>query len=213
MRRCSNSSYISLIVINNIGASILTGDFAAILASAIFAIYATYSKSVTNEKSCPASVYLTLLSVFTIGMSYLLSFILGDQLDLFALDPAHGLLGFLGDWHTFKYGFLGLGLMAGYVYHYFTMKAQQHIGTMFINVCYNFTPFLSQVTSYIMAAQIPFPGAFTAFGGAVLFIGCTLLAMTYQDQQEMAHVPIVGTREVDMEEEQVKVEVGSPKRT
>ncbi len=202
------------------GSSILTGDFAAILGSAVFAIYISYSKNVSSEKNCPTSVYLILLAAFTIGMSYVVSVVLGEEIDLFSLDPELGLFGFLGSWHVFKYGFLGLGVMAGYVYHYFTMKAQQHIGTMFINVCYNFTPFLSQVTAYMIGAQVEFPGAFTAFGGAVLFVGCTLLAMSYRDQQEMAHVPLIGTKEVDLApaapapEERIRVvpEMGSPKR-
>ena len=46
-----------------------------------------------------------------------------------------------------------------------------------------------------MGAQQGFPGTFTAFGGAILFVGCTLLAMNYKDQQDMAHVPIVGKSE------------------
>jgi len=71
------------------------------------------------------------------------------------------------------------------------MKASEYIGSMFINVCYNFTPFLSQVTSFMVKAQPGLPGAFTVFGGASLFIGCTLLAMSYQDQQEMAHIPLI----------------------
>ena len=88
--------------------------------------------------------------------------------------------------------------MAGYAYHYCSLKAGEHIGSMFINVCYNFTPFLSQVTAYLLGAQLAFPGAFTAFGGAILFVGCSLLAMSYQDQQEMAHVPLVGRKEMDL---------------
>ena len=89
--------------------------------------------------------------------------------------------------------------MSGLCYYFFTMKAQEYIGTMFINVCYNFTPFLSQVTSYLLGAQEEFPGSFTALGGAALFIGCTLLAMTYEDQQDLAHVPTVGNPDSDTE--------------
>eukprot|EP00826_Nyctotherus_ovalis_P028856 TRINITY_DN2274_c0_g1_i1.p3 TRINITY_DN2274_c0_g1~~TRINITY_DN2274_c0_g1_i1.p3 ORF type:complete len:109 (+),score=32.95 TRINITY_DN2274_c0_g1_i1:421-747(+) len=88
--------------------------------------------------------------------------------------------------------------MAGYIYHYFTLRAQEKISPMFINVCYNFTPFLSQLVAYLLSAQTDFPGAFTAFGGAALFIGCTLLAMTYQDQQELAHIPLIGGKDSDL---------------
>ena len=66
-----------------------------------------------------------------------------------------------------------------------------------MSVCYNFTPFLSQVTSYLLGAQIAFPGSFTAFGGACIFVGCTLLSMNYKDQQDLAHVPLVGTVDND----------------
>lgn len=90
--------------------------------------------------------------------------------------------------------------MAGFCFHYFTIRAQKYISSMFVNVCYNFTPFLSQVTAYCLEAQNRFPGTFTALGGAALFIGCTLLAMNYQDQQEMAHVPLIGKPEAEMEE-------------
>ena len=82
--------------------------------------------------------------------------------------------------------------MAGCVYHYFTVKAQEYLSTMFVSVCYNFTPFLSQVTAYLLGAQMAFPGTFTAMGGAVLFVGCTLLAMSYKDQEEMSRVPLIG---------------------
>lgn len=102
------------------------------------------------------------------------------------------------------YGFVGLGFAAGFCYHFFTLKAQEYIGSMFVNVCFNFTPFLSQVITFIIGAQTTFPGVFTAFGGAVLFIGCTLLAMNYQDQQEMAHVPVI---ELEDETDQKEIEM------
>ncbi len=147
---------------------------------------------------------------FVIGICYSLSLFFGEQVDFFSIDASHGLFGFVGSWDNFKYGFLGLGIMAGFAYHYFTAQAQKHLGTMFVNVCYNFAPFLSQVTAYMISAQAEFPGAFTAFGGAILFIGCTLLAMNYQDQQEMAHIPTVGLKEVDLDSEQNKLKIVVP---
>ena len=85
--------------------------------------------------------------------------------------------------------------MAGFVHYYFTIQAKQYISPMLVNVCYNFTPFLSQVTAYLLQAQAGFPGYLTAYGGAALFIGCTLLAMNYLDQKELQHVPLVGDSE------------------
>jgi len=172
------------------------------------AIYNVHSKPIANDKACPPSVYLACLATFTIMISFFISWILGEKFDL-SFDENTGMLGFFGSWNAFKYGFLGLAVMAGYVYHYFTMRAHQHIGSMFINVCYNFTPFLSQVTAYMIGAQAGFPGGMTAFGGAILFVGCTLLAMNYQDQQEMAHIPTVALKDVNVAapaEEEAKYE-------
>ncbi len=42
-----------------------------------------------------------------------------------------------------------------------------------------------------------FPGIWTTYGGAILFIGCTLLAMDYRDQKELARVPLIGRVEKD----------------
>ncbi len=90
-----------------------------------------------------------------------------------------------------KYGVLGLGVMAGFVLHMFPIFAKENIGSMFVNVCFNFTPFLSQVVTFLLGVQ-PFPGTFTTYGGACLFIGCTLLAMDYKDQKEIVSIPLLG---------------------
>lgn len=176
----------------------LKGDSIAILASIVLALYIGNSTAFTREKKCPTTVYLGLLSCFTVALSFVVSLIARDHLEFFSTDPQYGIFGFFNSWKDFKYGFLGLGVMAGYIYHYFTLRAQEKISPMFVNVCYNFTPFLSQLVAYLLSAQTDFPGAFTAFGGATLFIGCTLLAMNYQDQQEMAHVPLIGGKDSDL---------------
>lgn len=90
------------------------------------------------------------------------------------------------------YGIFGLGVMAGFVYYLCPSRAKTYLGPMFVNVCYNFTPFLSQVVAFLIGAQT-FPGVWTTYGGASLFIGCTLLAMDYTDQNELAKVPLVGS--------------------
>ena len=88
--------------------------------------------------------------------------------------------------------------MAGFVLHLFPIVAKENISPLFVNVCFNFTPFLSQVTMFLMMPEIGvFPGTFTAIGGAALFIGCTLLAMDYKDQNEVAAAPLIGRRELD----------------
>jgi len=182
----------------NLGTNLLKGDSIAILASAVYAIYIAHSRSFTKNKKCPITVYLGLLSCFTIALSFIISLIAKDPLEFFSFDPQYGIFGLFSSWREFKYGFFGLGIMAGYIYHYFTLRAQEKISPMFVNVCYNFTPFLSQLVAYLLSAQEEFPGVFTAFGGAILFIGCTLLAMNYQDQQEMAHIPLLGGKDSDL---------------
>ena len=81
--------------------------------------------------------------------------------------------------------------MAGLVLHRAPGKAKEFISPMFVDVCFNFTPFLTQVVTFLLGAQ-EFPGIFTTYGGASLFVGCTLLAMNYQDQHELARVPLIG---------------------
>ncbi len=71
------------------------------------------------------------------------------------------------------------------------MMAKDNIGSMFVDVCMNFVPFLTQVSGYLLGVQ-PFPGAFTAYGAACLYVGCTLLAMTYGDRKALVTLPIVG---------------------
>ena len=89
------------------------------------------------------------------------------------------------------YGFLGLGLMAGFVLYVCPIRAKAYLSPMFVNVCFNFTPFLSQVVAFLIGVQT-FPGVWTTYGGASLFIGCTLLAMDYEDQIELSKIPLIG---------------------
>ena len=86
--------------------------------------------------------------------------------------------------------------MAGFALNFCPSKAKSYISPMFVDVCFNFTPFLSQCAAFILGAQT-FPGIWTTYGGAILFVGCTLLAMNYQDQKELARVPLIGRVERD----------------
>ena len=81
--------------------------------------------------------------------------------------------------------------MAGFVLYVCPVRAKECLSPMFVNVCFNFTPFLSQVVAFLIGVQT-FPGTWTTYGGASLFIGCTLLAMSYEDQIDLAKVPLVG---------------------
>ncbi len=196
---CDQAAHLDRILVSrltvSLGKGILIGDFMAILSSAVYAIYACLSKPIAVTSNCPISVYLMLMAGYVVGISFVLSIFFNERIDIFSTDEVFGLFAFITDTRSIVFGLGGLGFMAGFVYHFFTLQAQEYLGGMFINVCYNFTPFLSQVTAYLLSAQADFPGTFTAFGGAILFIGCTLLAMSYQDQQDMSHVPVVGKLE------------------
>ena len=92
------------------------------------------------------------------------------------------------------YGACGLGLLGGFASSFGQYRAKSYISNMFVDVCNNFVPFLSQCTAFLIGVQ-HFPGVWTTYGGASLFIGCTLLAMKNQDQKEMAKIPLIGRPE------------------
>jgi hypothetical protein len=81
---------------------ILTGDFVAILSSAVCAIYNNFSglaiaKDKDKDKDrCPLSVYLSLLAIIVIIFSILASYVSGDGISILSVDPEHGLFGFFG---------------------------------------------------------------------------------------------------------------------
>lgn len=94
--------------------------------------------------------------------------------------------------------------MAGAILNICTPVAKEFLSPMFVDVSFNFTPFLSQVVAFLISAQPFFPGIFTTYGGACLFIGCTLLSMNSGDQKYLASLPFIGfiESEVPTEEEQ-----------
>ncbi len=89
--------------------------------------------------------------------------------------------------------------MSGLALHMCSVRAKDFISPMFVDVSFNFAPFVSQVISFVVGAQQPFPGIWTTYGGATLFIGCTLLAMNYDDQKDLARLPLIGHTNPDDE--------------
>jgi len=90
--------------------------------------------------------------------------------------------------------------MSGFILHTFPMAAKESIGSMFVNVGFNFAPFLAQIIGCALYLQ-PFPYTFTIYGGIALFIGSTLLAMDYNDQKSLVSVPMIGkVQETDTSE-------------
>lgn len=81
----------------------LKGDFFAIAASALFAIYNTLSADLIKKKNIPISLYLTMLSAFIIVSSYIFSKSFyqsapGDETVTLSADPKHGILGVFVSW-------------------------------------------------------------------------------------------------------------------
>ena len=82
--------------------------------------------------------------------------------------------------------------MSGAFLYIGTPSAKEYLSPMFVDVSFNFTPFLSQVVAFLISAQPFFPGIFTTYAGACLFIGCTMLSMNAGDQKYLASLPFVG---------------------
>lgn len=80
-----------------LGKNVLLGDFAAILASAVMAIYITYSKDVIKEERCPLSITLTMIGCYVICLSFAFAYISGQPINIFSMDKPDGLLCFLKD--------------------------------------------------------------------------------------------------------------------
>ena len=148
-----------------IGKDTLKGNFVAILSGVVYAIYTSFSKSASIMKKYPISVYLILMSGYIVVISYVLAFVFNEKIDIFSKNERFGLLAFITDSHSFLYGFIGLGLMAGFVYNYFILLSQEYIGVAFINVCYNFIPFTAQMVAFAIGVQEKLPGSFTYIGG------------------------------------------------
>ena len=87
------------------------------------------------------------------------------------------------------YGIGGLGF-SGFVFYITQNRTKLYLTPLFIHVCFNFVPFLSQVLVFLIGVQ-EFPGMWTTYGGALLFLGCTLLSITHNDQMELARVPLI----------------------
>lgn len=180
--------------------NLLMGDFMALFSSCLSAAYMLLSTSVLEEGNCPSSIYLASMSAGTIGISIFLGYAWGTKMEIFSLHADNSVFGFLSSQDSFIYGFLGLGVMAGVAYYFGTLLAKQYIGSMFVNVSFNFTPFISQVVTYVLGAQHKtFPGMFTAFGGFTLFLGCTFLSMDVRNQVELSKIPMIGEEEWELD--------------
>ena len=78
------------------------GDFAALLAAAIYAVYLNYSEELINERRSATSVYFSLLSIYTIILSYVFGQIIGEEFELFSVDPTTGFFGLFSTQYFLK---------------------------------------------------------------------------------------------------------------
>ncbi len=75
----------------------LLGDFCAIGSSAVFAFFTLSSNSIMKTNSVPHSVYFGMMCVFNVLISCLLSWYMGNPVDLFSADPVTGVFGMMAN--------------------------------------------------------------------------------------------------------------------
>ncbi len=70
------------------------GNFCAICAAAVMAIYSFHSDAVLKDATqCPLYIYLAMTSCFLAVFSYAFSIYMGNPVHLFSVDPVQGLFG------------------------------------------------------------------------------------------------------------------------
>ena len=83
----------------------LIGNFCAICAAAVMAIYSSYTDSALKDAAqCPFYIYLAMTACFISGFSYVFSIYMQTPVHLFSADPVQGLFGIF---------------MSSYLSHYF----------------------------------------------------------------------------------------------
>ena len=76
-----------------IGDKILTGNFLAIGASAVYAIYNSYSAVVISVRKCPMSLYLAMMSILTIAFSFIMAPVMHALPPTLTMDEKEGIFG------------------------------------------------------------------------------------------------------------------------
>ena len=71
----------------------LVGNFCAIASSVVFAMYALSSASIIKSDSLPFSIYLALMSIYMVIISFVASWFFSKPVDLFSVDPVNGAFG------------------------------------------------------------------------------------------------------------------------
>ncbi len=72
----------------------LVGNFCAIVAAIIIALYSVYSENVLSDAvNCPVHIYYAMMSCFIIGISYLASLWMHNPVNIVSVDPVNGLFG------------------------------------------------------------------------------------------------------------------------
>jgi len=185
----------------NIGSDILLGNLYAICASALFAIYLTYSKDIISD-DYPLYFYWAVNSGYTIVITYFLSVFTENEIDLFSVDPTTGFLSFTTNSYipithrnNFLYAIVGLGLF-GFLFLISQIKAKAYLSHMFVDICFNFVPLMGEILTFLMELQL-FPSIWSAYGALCLFVGCTILSMNDTNRIELVKTPLTRKPEVD----------------
>lgn len=85
-----------------IGSHILIGNFCALAASAVAAIYNAQSGQLIKTRKIPMSFYFAILSIFMIVVCFLMGRSIGEDIELYSINPLNGVFGMFSS----KYGFL-----------------------------------------------------------------------------------------------------------
>lgn len=63
-------------------------------------MYSTYSNDVISVRKCPLSIFFPLLSLFTVGISYIMAQVMGEDVELVSTDPLVGFFGLISSQYT-----------------------------------------------------------------------------------------------------------------
>ena len=76
----------------------IIGNFSAIDASSIAEVNIVYRTNIIKEDNFPVYTFMTISSIVVVIISWLLSWIFNNPIDMFSTDPANGAFGLLANW-------------------------------------------------------------------------------------------------------------------
>ena len=76
----------------------IIGNFCAIVGSLIAAVNLVYSTYIIKEDNFPFYTFMTISSIVVVIISWLLSWIFNNPIDMFSTEPVNGAFGLLANW-------------------------------------------------------------------------------------------------------------------